>query len=87
MPAPDDGRPLVVVTIGGGDGAGEEVLGGWLRMLREHAGEVDFDSLLLTGPFLEPELAARLRVFERRLSTADTSKIVVGEVELDTAAG
>lgn len=56
------GRPLVVVTIGGGDGAGEEVLGGWMRMLRERGGSVGFDSVLLTGPFVEPELAERLRL-------------------------
>jgi DNA-binding response OmpR family regulator len=40
----------------------------------------------LAKPFDMAELAARLRVFERRLSTAVTSKIVVGDVELDTAA-
>jgi DNA-binding response OmpR family regulator len=40
----------------------------------------------LAKPFDMQELAARLRVFERRLSTATTSRIVVGEVELDTAA-
>jgi predicted glycosyltransferase len=54
-------RPLVVVTIGGGDGAGEEVLGSWMAMLRARRERVDFDSLLLTGPFIEPELAERLR--------------------------
>ncbi len=32
------------------------------------------------------ELAARLRVFERRLSTANTSTISIGDVELDTSA-
>jgi DNA-binding response OmpR family regulator len=40
----------------------------------------------LAKPFDVEELAARLRVFERRLSTAVTSTIVIGEVELDTAA-
>ncbi len=40
----------------------------------------------LAKPFDMQELAARLRVFERRLSTAKTSTIVIGEVELDTAA-
>jgi DNA-binding response OmpR family regulator len=39
----------------------------------------------LAKPFDMKELAARLRVFERRLSTASTSKIVIGDVELDTA--
>ncbi|MEH6517556.1 MAG: response regulator transcription factor [Halioglobus sp.] len=40
----------------------------------------------LAKPFDMAELAARLRVMERRLSTAVTSKICVGEVEIDTAA-
>ncbi len=58
---PASGKPLVLVTIGGGDGAGEEVLGGWLRMLQASRSKVAFDSLLLTGPFVDPELFARLR--------------------------
>lgn len=40
----------------------------------------------LAKPFEMKELAARLRVFERRLSTSTTSKILIGGVELDTAA-
>ncbi|TDG11864.1 response regulator transcription factor [Seongchinamella unica] len=41
----------------------------------------------LAKPFDMQELAARLRVFERRLSTASaTSVIRIGDVELDTAA-
>ncbi|MEH6590672.1 MAG: response regulator transcription factor [Halioglobus sp.] len=40
----------------------------------------------LAKPFDMKELAARLRVFERRLSTASSSKIHIGEVELDVAA-
>ena len=40
----------------------------------------------LAKPFDMKELAARLRVFERRLSTASTSTIVIGDVELDTSA-
>ena len=60
-PREPGGRPQVVVTIGGGDGAGQEVLGGWLEMLRAKRDFVDFDSLLFTGPFIEPELAERLR--------------------------
>lgn len=40
----------------------------------------------LAKPFDVKELAARLRVFERRLSTAVSSTIVVGEVVLDTSA-
>ena len=40
----------------------------------------------LAKPFDMKELAARLRVFERRLSTAATSIIAIAGVELDTAA-
>lgn len=40
----------------------------------------------LAKPFDIKELAARLRVFERRLSTATTSTILIGEVDLDTSA-
>lgn len=40
----------------------------------------------LAKPFDMQELAARLRVFERRLSTANTSTICIGDVELDTSA-
>lgn len=40
----------------------------------------------LAKPFDMKELAARLRVFERRLSTATSSKIEIGSVEIDTAA-
>jgi len=58
---PTGGRPLVLVTIGGGDGAGEEVLGAWLRMLQAHRSQLGFESLLLTGPFLDPGLAERFR--------------------------
>lgn len=40
----------------------------------------------LPKPFDIQELAARLRVFERRLSTSASSTIRIGDVELDTAA-
>lgn len=40
----------------------------------------------LAKPFDMKELAARLRVFERRLTTATTSSITVGDVVLDTSA-
>jgi len=40
----------------------------------------------LAKPFDMPELLARLRVMARRLGTAVSSEIVIGEVVLDTAA-
>ncbi|WP_101758138.1 response regulator transcription factor [Oceanicoccus sp. KOV_DT_Chl] len=40
----------------------------------------------LAKPFEIKELAARLRVFERRLATATSSTIIIGNVKLDTAS-
>ncbi len=40
----------------------------------------------LAKPFDMQELAARLRAFERRLSTARASLIVIGDVELDASS-
>ncbi|MEQ1892072.1 MAG: response regulator [Planctomycetota bacterium] len=59
-PAPG-GKPLVVVSIGGGDGGGETVILPFLQMMRRHKAELDFRAEILTGPFLEPELEARAR--------------------------
>lgn len=39
----------------------------------------------LTKPFAMPELLARLRVIERRLGTATSHLITIGEVQLDTS--
>jgi len=55
-------RPLVVVTIGGGDGA-LDVLHCWLEMLSRFRSRIDFWSVVLTGP-LVPE------AFTRQFATA-----------------
>lgn len=60
-PAVESARPMVVVTIGGGDGAGEVVIGSYLEMLRSFQSQVGFESVILTGPFLSPSLARRFR--------------------------
>jgi PAS domain S-box-containing protein len=60
-PRPEDGRPLVVVTIGGGDGGGDTVCLPFLEMMRRFRDRIDFRAEVLTGPFLPPELLARLR--------------------------
>jgi predicted glycosyltransferase/CheY-like chemotaxis protein len=57
--APDDGRPRVAVTIGGGDGGGETVILPFLEMLRRFRERIDFHTEILTGPFVAPELARR----------------------------
>lgn len=40
----------------------------------------------LVKPFEMPELIARLRVFERRLSTTHSDKIIIGDISIDTKA-
>ena len=57
----------VLVTIGGGDGAGETVIGNYLEMLRQFADRVTFESVVLTGPFLDDELLARFKREARSL--------------------
>jgi PAS domain S-box-containing protein len=55
-----DGRPVVAVTIGGGDGGGESLLLPFLEMLRRFRTTIDFRAEVLTGPFVAPELAHQL---------------------------
>ncbi len=55
-------KKQVVVTIGGGDGGGEIVIGNYLAMVRKYAHVIDFESTIITGPFLPDELA---KDFER----------------------
>ena len=65
--------PVLVLTAR--DGVADKIAG-------LDSGADDF----LAKPFDMKELAARLRVFERRLTTATTSSITVGDVVLDTSA-
>jgi PAS domain S-box-containing protein len=58
--ASESARPLVFVTIGGGDGGGESVLVPFLQMMREHESEIDFEAEVLTGPFVEAALMQQL---------------------------
>ncbi len=60
-PVEGDTRPLVVVSIGGGDGGGESLILPFLEMMRRFRSELDFRAEILTGPFLAPELATRLQ--------------------------
>lgn len=50
-------RPLVVVTIGGGEGGADAVIGNYLRMLHRHHERVDFDTIVLTGPLVPGPVA------------------------------
>lgn len=63
----DDARPLVAVTIGGGDGGGETVILPFLEMLRRYRAELDFRAEILTGPFVAPELARRMHALAEGL--------------------
>jgi len=58
---PRPSRPLVVVTIGGGDGAVETVIDPYVAMLTRHRDEIHFDSVILSGPFVAAEDLRRLR--------------------------
>lgn len=49
----------VVVTIGGGDGA-TEVVSTYLEMIRRFRERVDFESHVVTGPFVDDETFARI---------------------------
>ncbi|NOT29527.1 MAG: hypothetical protein HOP15_03655, partial [Planctomycetes bacterium] len=62
-----DGRPLVAVTIGGGDGGGETVILPFLEMMRRYRAELDFRAEILTGPFVAPELAQRMHALAEGL--------------------
>lgn len=54
-------RPLVVVTIGGGDGGADTVIGNYLEMVRRYRDRVEFDTVILTGPLLPAGTLAQLR--------------------------
>lgn len=57
----DGARGQVLVTIGGGDGAADVVIGNYLEMLRLKADSVNWDSRILVGPFLDKVSYSRLR--------------------------
>jgi len=54
---------LVLVTIGGGEWAGDIIIGNYLEMLRQNVQAVTFETVILTGPFLPDDL---WRQFTRR---------------------
>ena len=58
--SPSPGSPKkVVVTIGGGDGA-TEILSTYLEMVRRFHDEINFDSHIVTGPFVDDDTFARI---------------------------
>lgn len=62
-----EGMPLVVVTVGGGDGESGAVLGTYLEMLTRYRNEIPFESVLLPGPFAKPEMVSMLQEASRSL--------------------
>lgn len=61
------GPPIVAVSIGGGDGGGDTVVGPFLEMMRVHRNEIDFRAEILTGPLLPTALEERFREKARDL--------------------
>lgn len=57
------GKKFVLVTIGGGDGAGEAVIGAFLDMLSGQRDSIGFESLIITGPFVSEE---QWRIFRQK---------------------
>ena len=49
------------MTIGGGDGAVETVIDPYVAMLAAHRREIDFDSVILSGPFVTADHLRQLR--------------------------
>lgn len=64
---PVSDRPRVAVSIGGGDGGHEEVIGGVLDMLERFHGEIDFETEIVTGPLLPTDLQDHYRQRALRL--------------------
>jgi predicted glycosyltransferase len=60
-----NGRPLVLVTVGGG-GDGDLVVRTFLRALRDE-GDPGFDSLVVTGPLMSSRKRAKFRDIASRL--------------------
>jgi predicted glycosyltransferase len=59
-------HPLVLVTVGGGEDGGQ-IVDAYIEMLRRHATEVTFDTVLLPGPLLSDAQVAGLRRASRGL--------------------
>lgn len=55
------GKPMVFVTIGGGDGGADTVILPFLRMMRRFKSRIDFRAEIITGPFVDAELEEQVR--------------------------
>ncbi len=63
----DGGKKFVVLTVGGGDGWGEDLISSFLEIIQEHKTSIPFESLILTGPFLKEDHWNRFKSAARDL--------------------
>ena len=70
---PHDGRPLVAVSIGGGDGGADSVIGPFLDMLARFKERISFTTEILTGPFISADREQHFRDQARDLPVNLTS--------------
>ncbi len=62
--------PDILVTIGGGDGAAKEVIGTFLEMMETFRDRANYRATVLTGPFIEDDLAREYHERAVRLGVA-----------------
>ncbi len=60
-------EPSVVVSIGGGDGGADAVIGSFLTMIERFSSQVDFHGEILTGAFIDPDQLERFQAQARDL--------------------
>lgn len=60
-------KKFVVLTVGGGDGWGEDLIASFLEIIQERKSNVPFKSLILTGPFLGDDHWDRFKCAARDL--------------------
>lgn len=63
----DAGRKFVVLTVGGGDGWGEDLIANFLEIIEKRRSSISFKSLILTGPFLKEDHWNRFKYAARDL--------------------
>jgi predicted glycosyltransferase len=62
-----DSHKFVVVTVGGGDGWGEDLISDFLEIIQKRKSNIPFKSLILTGPFLKDDQWNRFKYAARDL--------------------
>jgi len=58
---PEKTRPIITVTIGGGEYWGEIIIGNFLKALKANRSSLQFDSIIVTGPFIPDDLWNRFK--------------------------